>query len=179
MRILTSCKIRVKEEQIKEEKAKKPKDEQINAGIKPPENKQAEFTPGLGRPNDPARPGEQLNLDSEAETSKGLNIKQMEGQQESQARSSASPSGIVMDQSPLASGQGGDAFISLDGNSYIDGMHPSFMSNFRRMAEEYGSKTGKKIHVTSAFRSKAHQRCCTVRIQQKPLGPVDLCMRKD
>lgn len=50
-----------------------------------------------------------------------------------------------------------DKYIETNGNVDFSGVNPTLLKLFRSMVAEYGEKTGKKVHVNSAFRSPEQQ----------------------
>lgn len=58
---------------------------------------------------------------------------------------------------PLATGQAGLSYIINQTGRNLYGIHPEFLKLVLGMAEEYGTKTGKKIKITDAFRSYEDQ----------------------
>jgi hypothetical protein len=57
----------------------------------------------------------------------------------------------------MADGSSASAFINAGSGVVFGGSHPTMLKNFYGMVQEYGSLTGKKITVTSAFRTYAEQ----------------------
>jgi hypothetical protein len=58
----------------------------------------------------------------------------------------------------MASGNNGSQYISLAKGVSIDQLNPAFLQNFKAMAEEYGTTTGKSILVTDGFRTLEQQK---------------------
>lgn len=53
----------------------------------------------------------------------------------------------------IMQGTGADQYIKLLGGAKLNGMQPEMLKLLRGMIEEYGTKTGKKVFITQAFRS--------------------------
>jgi hypothetical protein len=47
--------------------------------------------------------------------------------------------------------------ITMDKNVSIDGLNPAVLKNLTGMANDYNEKTGKKVHLNSAYRSSEYQ----------------------
>jgi LAS superfamily LD-carboxypeptidase LdcB len=142
---------RVKEEQIKEEKAKKPADSQTNAGIKPPEQKPYSMT------EDARRTNENLQQRTDGENPSILKQQTNDGGPDTETKQTLGNLHVTMDQGPMASGLGGDAFLNVAPGVDVGHIHPGLLQNLKAMAEDYGTQTGKKLHITSGFRSREKQ----------------------
>jgi hypothetical protein len=69
-----------------------------------------------------------------------------------------SMSSLTVDSSPMIRGDAGmDGIILEHKGVNVDKLNPVYFNQFKAMAKEYFEKTGKKITIYSAFRSREHQ----------------------
>ncbi len=65
--------------------------------------------------------------------------------------------GLVQAGGPMRDGDGAAQYLVLQPGVKIDGANPALLKNFKAMVQEYGETTGKKIIVTSGYRSTQEQ----------------------
>jgi len=140
---------RAKEEAVRQERADRPKEK--DAGIQPPAEKRVIEPSEYNKANrsfDPSQEGESPEL---------LKLKDVDKERVTETREATLSPAIPRDQGPMASGDGGDAYLAVEKGDNIVDLRPSVLKNLRAMAEDFGTQTGKKIHIRSGFRTLAEQ----------------------
>lgn len=89
----------------------------------------------------------------------------------SNADSATNPSNLKTADGAMTDGTGGDQYIVFDGKARLNGMNPAMLKLFKAMAQEYGEKTGKKIVVTSGYRTFEEQEALHKKDPAKAAAP--------
>lgn len=72
---------------------------------------------------------------------------------------------------PLASGINATQYLKLAPGVSLDGLNPEMLKNFNSMVEEYGTKTGQTVYVTSGKRSREQQEALYKKYPNKAAPP--------